>query len=111
MGSSYIISEEERQKYEVVCWLSPTEQGYYQTQISSSRINDLMDQLLGASVFNKIYLRSWYHHIRVKDEDILKTAFRTWYGHYEYSVALFSVYNASGVFMEYTNMIFQPYLD
>jgi len=68
-----------------------------------SRINDLMDQLVGAEVFSKIDLRSRYHQIRVKAEDLSKTAFRTRYGHYEYS--------GPGVFMEYKNMIFHPYLD
>lgn len=70
-----------------------------------------MDQLFGACVFSKIYLRLGYHHIQVSDEYILKTAFRTRYNHYEYSVILFGVSNALDVFMEYMNMIFHPYLD
>jgi len=75
------------------------------------RIDDLMDQLIFTEVFSNIDLRSGYHHLRVKAEYVSKIAFRTRYGHYEYSVMPFGVTNAPGVFIEYMNRIFHPYLD
>lgn len=63
------------------------------------RIDDLMDQLVGACVFRKIDLHLGYHQIRLKPEGILKTPFRTRCDHYEYSIILFGVSNMPGVFM------------
>nr|GEU70046.1 putative reverse transcriptase domain-containing protein [Tanacetum cinerariifolium] len=75
------------------------------------RISDLFDQLQGSSVYSKIDLRSGYHHLRVRDEDIPKTAFRTRYEHYEFQVMLFGLTNTPAVFMDLMNRVCKPYLD
>ena len=75
------------------------------------RIDDLFDQLREARVYSKIDLRTGYHQLRVRDTDIPKTAFRTRYGHFEFTVMPFRLTNALAAVMDLMHRIFQPYLD
>nr|GEY09074.1 putative reverse transcriptase domain-containing protein [Tanacetum cinerariifolium] len=75
------------------------------------RIDDLFDQLQRQRVYSKIGLRSGYHQLKVREEDILKTVFRTHYGHYEFQGMPFGLTNAHSVFMDLMNQVCKLYLD
>ena len=69
------------------------------------RIDDLFNQLRGARVYSKINLHTGYHQLRVREADIPKTAFKTRYEHFEFTVI------PKAVFMDLMHRVFQPYLD
>ena len=75
------------------------------------RIDDLFDQLQGESYFSKIDLRSGYHQLRVRDEDVPKKAFQTSYGHYEFPVMSFGLTNTPTSFLDLMKRVFRNYLD
>ncbi|KAL4388247.1 hypothetical protein GQ457_09G020500 [Hibiscus cannabinus] len=97
-----------------VQWQELLDRGFIRPSVSPyplPRIDDLFDQLRGATVFSKINLRSGYYQMKVKDSDVAKTAFRTRYVHYEFLVMPLGLTNAPAKFMDLLNRVFQPYLD
>ena len=78
---------------------------------SFPHIYDLLDHIHGATIFSKIDLRYGYHEVKIKDEDIFKTTFKTCYGHYDFVVMPFRLTNALASFMCLMNSVLSKYLD
>ena len=91
--------------------LPTVEQVTIKNRYPLSMIEDLFDQLRGAHVYSKIDLRTDYHQLRVREADIPKTTFRTWYEHFEFTVMSFGLTNVPVAFMDLMHRVFQPYLD
>lgn len=75
-----------------------------------ARIPDLFEQLQGDNYFSKIDFHSGYHHLSLRGVDIPKTAFRTWYGNYEFVVMSFGLKNSPTSFMDLMNRVFRHYI-
>jgi hypothetical protein len=78
---------------------------------SLPRIDNLFDQLQGSQVFSKIVLRSGCHQMKIKENDVPKSAFRTRYGHYKFLVMPFGLTNAPTAFMDLMNRVFREFID
>nr|GEV49937.1 hypothetical protein [Tanacetum cinerariifolium] len=111
LGSSGPVCQEERWVFWICIDYRELNKLTVKNRYPLPRINDLFDQLQGSSVYLKIDLRSGYHQLRVREEDIPKTAFKTRYGHYEFQVMPFGLTNAPAVFMDLMNRVCKLYLD
>ena len=106
MGHSGSVCEEEEQDLRLCIDYQQSNRVTIKNRYPLMRIDDLFDQLRGARVYSKIDLRTGYHQLRVKETDIPKTAFRTRYGHFEFTMMPFGLTNAPAAFMDLMHRVF-----
>jgi hypothetical protein len=111
MGSPSSICEQERWFEKNVCRYRNLNEVTIKNKYTLPRIEDLFDQMRGAKIFSKIDLRSGYHQLKIRTEDVPKTTFTTRYGLYEFLVMSFGLTNAPAYFMNLMNKVFMEYLD
>ena len=105
MGCHSVVCEEKGWEYAIIIDYREFNKVIVRNKYPLPRINDLFDRLQGAQVFSKIDLRSGYHQLKIKAEDVSKTAFRTRYKHYEFLVMPFRLTNTPTVFMDLMNRV------
>ena len=110
MGRSGSICEEEGQDLRLCIDYRQLNLVTIKNRYPLPMIDDLFDQLRGVRVYSKIDLLTGYHQLRVRDTDIPKTAFKTRYGHFEFTVMPFGLTNALATIMDLMHSVFQPYL-
>jgi len=111
MGSAGVVCEEKGWSMRMCIDYRELNRVTIKNKYPLPRIDDLFDQLKGASIFSKIDLLSGYHQLKVREEDIPKTAIWIRYGHFEFLVMPFRLANAPSVFMDLMNRVFYKYLD
>jgi hypothetical protein len=111
LGSTCVVYRKERWNTTDVRGLSSLNEVTVNNKHRLPRIEDLFDQMKGASAFSKIDLRSGYHQLKIQESDIPKTTFHRRYGLYEYTVMFFGLTNAPTYFMYIMNKVFMEYLD
>jgi ribonuclease HI len=110
-GVPVLFVEKKDKEDEDVCGLSSLNEVTIKNKYPLPRIDDLFDQLKGAKYFSKVDLRSGYHQLKIRENDIPKTAFVTRYGQYEFTVMSFGLTNAPAYFMNLMNKVFMEELD